>query len=113
MIAIDTNVLLRFLFKPLDKNNPQWQVEKAEEIINSADKVFISLIVIAEAEWVLESRKIYSVIHELANHTKFEFEDWAALNNALLDYAEYNNVELSDCIIASEQKMPEPQHFIL
>jgi len=55
MIAIDTNVLLRFLFKPVDSNNPKWQVDTAEALINKAGKVFISSIVIAETEWVLES----------------------------------------------------------
>jgi len=39
MIAIDTNVLLRFLFKPIDTKNPQWQVDRAETIINQAEKV--------------------------------------------------------------------------
>jgi predicted nucleic-acid-binding protein len=106
MIAIDTNVLLRYLFKPIDKNNPKWQVEVAEGLINQTDKVFISAIVIAETEWVLESvfecnrREIYTVIHELASNTKFQFEDWSALNNALLDYSEYEAVGLSDCLIA-------------
>ena len=106
MIAVDTNVLLRYLFKPIDKNNPKWQVDVAEALINQADKVFIASIVIAETEWVLESvfgcnrREIYTVIHELASNTKFQFEDWSALNNALLDYIEYEAVELSDCLIA-------------
>ena len=106
MIAIDTNILLRFLFKPLDSKNPQWQVDAAEVLINSADKVFISAIVIAETEWVLESvfacnrLEIYTVLHELVNNTKFQFDDWSTLNNALLDYIEYSAVDLSDCLIA-------------
>lgn len=60
----------------------------------------------AETEWILESvfechrQEIYSVIHELANNTMFQFEDWSALNNALLDYSEYHAVDLSDCLIA-------------
>ncbi len=106
MIAIDTNVLLRYLFKPIDNNNPKWQVDVAEALVNQADKVFISAIVIAETEWVLESvfectrHEIYTVIHELANNSKFQFEDWSALNNAMLDYIEYHAVDLSDCLIA-------------
>lgn len=40
------------------------------------------------------------MIHELATNSKFQFDDWPALNNALLDYIEYNAVELSDCLIA-------------
>jgi len=106
MIAIDTNILLRFLFKPIDNKNPQWQVDAAVALINTADKVFISAIVVAEIEWVLESvfecsrQEIYLVIHELASNSRIQFEDWSALNNALLDYIEYNAVDLSDCLIA-------------
>jgi predicted nucleic-acid-binding protein len=106
MIAIDTNVLLRFLFKPIDSKNPQWQVDIAETTINQADKVYISSIVIAETEWVLDSvfecsrKEIHAVLHGLASNTKFQFEDWAALNSALIDYLEFNSVELSDCLIA-------------
>lgn len=106
MIAVDTNVLLRFLFKPVDKDNPQWQVKTAEEVIKKADKVFVSDIVIAEAEWVLASvfecsrEEIFALLHNLASNIKFRYEDWQALNCALLDYSDYNNVELSDCLIA-------------
>ena len=46
MIAVDTNVILRFLLQPVDTNNPKWQVDRAEEIINQADKVFIADIVL-------------------------------------------------------------------
>ena len=106
MIAIDTNVLLRYLFKPVDAKNPQWQVDRAETVITQADKVFISSIVLAEMEWVLESvfycsrKEIYTVLHELACNTKFQFENWSVLNCALLDYLEYTAVDLSDCLIA-------------
>jgi predicted nucleic-acid-binding protein len=106
MIAIDTNVLLRYLFKPIDAKNPQWQVDRAETVIHQADKVFISSIVLAEMEWVLErvfqcSRKeVYTVLHELACNAKFKFEDWSVLNCALLDYLEFAPVDLSDCLIA-------------
>lgn len=106
MIAVDTNVLLRYLFQPVDAKNPQWQVDRAETVINQADKVFVSTIVIAEMEWVLESvfqcnrREIHTVLHELACNTKFQFDDWSVLNCALLDYLEFPSVDLSDCLIA-------------
>lgn len=106
MIAVDTNVLLRFLLNPIDGNNPKWQVDVAEATINQAEMVFIANIVLAETEWVLESvfsctrEQIHALIHALANHTKFRFEDWAALNDALLDYLEFSQVDFSDCLIA-------------
>jgi predicted nucleic-acid-binding protein len=106
MIAVDTNVLLRFLLRPVDKGNPDWQVEAAQEVIRKADEVFVSDIVVAEIEWVLEAvfqcnrKEIFALLHDLANNTKFRFEDWTVFNRALIDYTEYKNVELSDCLIA-------------
>jgi len=106
MIAIDTNVLLHYLFKPLDAKNPPWQVDSAETVIHQADKVFISSIVLAEMEWVLEGvfqcsrQEVYTVLHELACNAQFKFEDWSVLNCALLDYLEFAAVDLSDCLIA-------------
>lgn len=111
MIAVDTNVILRFLLKPVDANNPKWQVEQAEELINQADKVFIADIVIVEMEWILEgifacSRKeIYTLLQTLANNTRFCFQDWAAFNCALLDYSEHSQVELSDCLLLRQAKI--------
>ncbi len=106
MIAVDTNILLRYLLCPIDRNNPKWQVEKAQTLIRQASKVLILDIVIAEAEWVLESvfhcrrQQIHTLISTLATNSKFQFEDWAALNQALLDYKKYSQIDLSDCLIA-------------
>lgn len=110
MIAIDTNVLIRYLIQPVDKNNPAWQVEQAIKLIDSADFVFLSDIVIAEFEWVLESvfactrKEIWHSVSVLAGNQKFKFESWSALQCALMDYREYSQVDLSDCLIARRAK---------
>lgn len=106
MIAVDTNVLLRYLIEPIDANNPSWQASKARKIINSAESVFICDIVIAETEWVLESvfkftkNEIAELIGDILSNSKFMYENWSVLQCALLDYKENNKVELSDYVIA-------------
>ncbi len=60
MIGVDTNILLLYLLCPVDRNNPKWQVEKAQLLIRQASKVLILDVVIAEAEWVLESVSLSS-----------------------------------------------------
>ena len=106
MIAVDTNVLLRYLIEPLDSRNPQWQVSAARQVIEKEEKVFISDIVIAEMEWVLDSvfelarADIIKLFQSLASNVRFCFEDWAALQAALIDYRENENTDLSDCLIA-------------
>ncbi len=110
MIAVDTNVLLRYLLEPLDANNPNWQIIAARNVIDQADKVLITDIVIAEMEWVMESvfelssEDIAHLIQTLANNACFQFEDWPALQSALMDYREYPHVDLSDCLIARRAK---------
>jgi predicted nucleic-acid-binding protein len=106
MIAIDTNVLLRYLLEPVDQHNPHWQVIAARRVVEKANEVFISDIVLAELEWVLESVfelkrfELASLFLDLASNIHFCFDDWGALNCALMDYRDNPNVDLSDCLIA-------------
>lgn len=106
MIAVDTNVLSRYLLEPLDSRNPQWQVLAARQVIEKEEKVFISDIVLAEMEWVLDSvfelarADIIKLFQSLASNVRFCFEDWAALQAALIDYQGNKNTDLSDCLIA-------------
>ena len=106
MIAVDTNVLLRYLLEPLDSRNPQWQLLAARQVIDKEEKVFVSDIVLAEMEWVLDSvlklarEDIIRLFRSLASNVRFCFEDWAALQAAIIDYQENENTDISDCLIA-------------
>ncbi len=106
MIAVDTNVLLRYLLEPLDARNPSWQAQAARQIIDQADKVFVSDIVLAELEWVMESvfeltrSQIAKVFQSVTGNYRFCFEDWSAVQSALMDYCDQKVVDLSDCLIA-------------
>jgi len=106
MIAIDTNILIRYLLEPVDQHNPHWQTIAAKQVVEKANEVFISDIVLAELEWVLESVfelkrfELASLFQDLASNIHFCFDDWAALNCALMDYRDNPNVDLSDCLIA-------------
>ena len=110
MIAVDTNVLLRYLLEPLDSRNPQWQVLAARQVIEKEEKVFVSDIVLAEMEWVLDSvfelarADMAQLFQSLAGNVRFCFEDWAALQSALIDYQENENTDLSDCLIARKAR---------
>lgn len=110
MIAVDTNILLRYLVQPVDQNNPIWQVDAATKLINAAELVYLSDVVIAELEWVLESvfgcsrTEIAAAVFSLASNQKFKFESWNALHCAIMDYREFDKVDLSDCLIARRAK---------
>ena len=52
MIAIDTNVLLRYLL-----NDDQRQAAIADKLINGTDAVLITDIVLVESVWTLKGKK--------------------------------------------------------
>ena len=88
MIAVDTNVLLRYLIK-----DDQVQAEKSQKLINGNQKVLITDVVITETIWVLTGKryqlpkdKIVDVIHALFAEKNIQFEDPQAVWCALKDY---------------------------
>lgn len=88
MIAVDTNVLLRYLIQ-----DDQVQAEKSQKLINGSQKVLITDVVITETIWVLTGKryqlpkdKIVDVIHALFAEQNIQFEDPQAVWCALKDY---------------------------
>jgi len=86
VIAIDTNVLLRYLLQ--DDNE---QSKKATKLIDGSNKVLITDVVLTEAVWTLKGKKykvskeqILLVVNQLFKEPNICFEDsqtiWRALN---------------------------------
>ena len=87
MIAIDTNVLLRYLLA-----DDEIQHRKAVAIIKRHSPVLITDVVLVEAVWTLTGKRyslakadICTVIRGLITDSSFLFEDnqvvWSSLNN--------------------------------
>ncbi|WDE06663.1 type II toxin-antitoxin system VapC family toxin [Thalassomonas viridans] len=88
MIAIDTNVLLRYLIQ-----DDEAQAKKAVKLITGKQKVLVTDVVLTETIWVLKGKryqlskeKIVDVIHALFAETNIQFEDGQAVWCALKDY---------------------------
>ena len=88
MIAIDTNVLLRYL---LWDDKPQ--ATKADRLINGAEPVLITDVVLVETLWTLKGKKyrldkpaLVDVLHALFAEPNICFEDDQAVWQALSDY---------------------------
>lgn len=88
MIAIDTNVLLRYLIQ-----DDKIQAQKSQRLINGSQKVLITDVVLTETIWVLTGKryqlpkdKIVDVIHALFAEQNIQFEDSQAVWCALKDY---------------------------
>jgi len=86
VIAIDSNILLRYLL-----GDHKQQTEKADIIINGGEKVLITDVVLAEVIWTLAGRKyrlgreeIVNTVEALFKEPNLRFEDdhvvWQALH---------------------------------
>ncbi len=96
MIAIDTNVLLRYLFADDAK-----QSKKAASIINGSEEVIITDIVLVETVWTLKGKKsnldkdsIIDVINALFTEPNIRFEDQQTVWRALSDYSKSQAVKV-------------------
>ncbi len=85
MIAIDTNVLLRYLLK-----DDEAQAERARSVIECGERVLITDVVLAETVWTLAGRRyrasrtdLIDLVNKLLQDANLCFEDdevvWSAL----------------------------------
>jgi predicted nucleic-acid-binding protein len=108
MIGIDTNVLVRFLIR-----DDQAQFERAQKLIKreatAGDPVFISLVVLLEAEWVLRSRykltkgEILSTFSDLLSSIDTNFEDESSIEEALYVWKD-SPAQFADCLIGARHR---------
>lgn len=88
MIAVDTNVLLRYLL-----GDDQKQARRAAELIQGKGKVLVTDVVLAETIWTLKGKRynldkaaIVDVISALFAEPNICFEDSQAVWRALNDF---------------------------
>lgn len=94
MIAIDTNVLLRYL---LADDTDQYR--KAKILMTSQAPVLITDVVLIEAIWTLAGKRynldklsICNVVRSLVGDSVFVFEDSQVVWSSLCDYQESKKV---------------------
>jgi len=108
MIALDTNVLVRFLVR-----DDAAQFERAQRLIrresNAGEPVFISLLVLLETEWVLRSRyklaktEIRDTFDALLRAIDLNFEDEATIERALFFWKD-SPAQFADCLIGARNR---------
>ena len=98
MIAIDTNVLLRYLLWD-DKT----QAAKADKLINGSIPVLITDVVLTETLWTLKGKKyrlgktaIVGVLNSLFEEPNICFEDGQTVWRALNDYRQAKPVKVGN-----------------
>lgn len=95
MIAIDTNVLLRYLLQ-----DDEEQAVKAAKIILGSESVLITDVVLTETVWTLKGKRynlakeqIIDVIHALFIEPNLTFEDGQAVWGALKDFTSAKSIK--------------------
>ena len=115
MIAIDTNVLLRYLLR-----DNKIQAAKANRLINGSTPVLITDVVLTETLWTLKGKKynldktaIIDVLNSLFEESNICFEDAQTVWRALNDYRQAKPVgtgnkkkeaDFSDALIVNKAK---------
>lgn len=111
MIAIDTNVLLRYLL-----GDDQAQTAKAEKLVNGKEQVLITDVVLVETIWTLKGKKyqlkksaLLAVIQALFEEPNIRFEDGQTVWKALQDYRKAKpaggaEADFSDALIVNKAK---------
>lgn len=106
MIAVDTNVLLRYLL-----NDDAAQVAPAASLIKSSDTVLITDVVLVETLWTLSGRKyrlskdqLAGVVCALFEEPDVRFEDGSAVWMALNDYQTSDGTDFADSLIINKAR---------
>ena len=100
MIAVDTNVLLRYLLRDDDA-----QAERARHLFERAARILITDVVLAETLWTLMGRRycaakadLIAVVDNLLQEPKVRFEDNEVIWSALQAYRE-TDADFADALI--------------
>jgi len=97
MIAIDTNILLKYLLY-----DDIVQSEKASKIILGKEKILVTDIVLVEAVWTLKGKRykldkqgIIQTINRLFEEPNIIFEDGQTIWKALGDYSKAKPIKVN------------------
>ena len=91
MHALDTNVLVRYLAQD-DAKQSAAATRLLEERLTRADRGFVSLVVVLETVWVMESRygadaaTISGILDDLLQTPTLEVQEAAAVRDAVQRY---------------------------
>jgi len=98
MIAIDTNVLLRYLLW-----DNKAQAAKADRLINNSTPVLITDVVLAETLWTLKGKKyklnktaMIDLLNSLFEEPNICFEDGQTVWRALNDYRQAEPIKVGN-----------------
>jgi len=104
MIAVDTNIIVRFLVRD-DEKQAELARRRLKQAEENRERLLIPLLVVLETIWVLESAydktraEILEAIRAMRQMPVFEFQANDVVERLLADGSEYS-ADLADILIA-------------
>ncbi len=108
MIALDTNVVVRFLVRD-DETQAEQARRRLKQSEEKRERLLITLLVVLETIWVLESAydktraEILDAIRAMRQMSVLEFEASEVIERLLVDGMEYS-ADLADILIAQSAR---------
>ncbi len=105
MIALDTNILVRLLIKD-DKGQSKIVFNRFKKTENNNETLFISLLVVLELIWVLDSvydcsrEEVVNALEKLTMMPIIQFEKLEVIHE-LIKYGKNSLIDLSDLLICN------------
>ena len=105
MIALDTNVLVRYLAQD-DRRQSALATRLIEKTLSPSNRGFVSLVTLIETVWVMESRygadaaTVAAILDDLVDAASLQLQDAQAVKAASQRYAQ-GGADLHDCLIVS------------
>lgn len=105
MIALDTNILVRLLIKD-DKGQSKIVFNRFKKAENNNEILFISLLVVLELIWVLDSvydcsrEEVVNALEKLTMMPIIQFEKLEVIHE-LIKYGKNSLIDLSDLLICN------------
>jgi predicted nucleic-acid-binding protein len=105
MRALDTNVLARY-FAQDDPRQSALATDLLERQLGASERGFVSLVVLLETVWVMESRygasvqQVADILLDLLDTASLEVQDAPAVRAAVLRYRR-GGVDLHECLIVA------------
>lgn len=105
MIALDTNILVRLLIKD-DKGQSEIVFNRFKKAENNNEILFISLLMVLELIWVLDSvydcsrEEVVNALEKLTMMPIIQFEKLEVIHE-LIKYGKNSLIDLSDLLICN------------
>lgn len=105
MIALDTNVLVRYLAQD-DARQSALASRLIEQTLGPSNRGYISLVALLETVWVMESRyaadaaTVAAILTDVLDTAALEVHEAAAVRAAVVLY-QRGGLDLHDCLIVS------------